>query len=373
MAFENDSLVLNNATNVPNNGVVSARHKLEQIEAYIIVITIFIVVLVVFGSCRRRSHSVFLKILIWIAYVLPTYLITYTFGQMQSASFENELFVIWAIFLLIFSGTADCISAYSLEDNENRRRYNMEVLVKYYGLAWLMSTYGHETKFMIPLCFFALLRTSLRSEALTLASRTDGLVRNTKLIADFMANEHTFSNEDEVDPACMKGYKYWAEGVEKENMEVIPPLYQYHLKTANEVVTIEMIWQSQGSLLSSTGDSDGRLKDICLSCALFRLLCRRFAGYSMSESSQLKTWNLVRHGLLSKEGDHARAFRVIKVELAFLYDFFYTKYYAFFTMGFPIFKIVQLFIVIINWLGNCCSHSKTLPYTQRRLEPAYSK
>ena len=63
----------------------------------------------------------------------------------------------------------------------------MEVLVKYYGLAWLMSTYGHETKFMIPLCFFALLRTSLRSEALTLASRTDGLVRNTKLIADFMA------------------------------------------------------------------------------------------------------------------------------------------------------------------------------------------
>ena len=37
MAFENDSLVLNNATNVSNNGVVYARHKLEQIEAYIIV------------------------------------------------------------------------------------------------------------------------------------------------------------------------------------------------------------------------------------------------------------------------------------------------------------------------------------------------
>ena len=124
---------------------------------------------------------------------------------------------------------------------------------------------------------------------------------------------------------------------------------------------------------SSTRDSDGRLKDICLSYALFRVLCHRFAAYSMSKSYRLKTWNFVRHGLLSKEGDHARAFRVIKVELAFLYDFFYIKYYAFFTMGFPIFKIVQLFIVIINWLGNCCSHSKTLPYTQRRLEPAYSK
>ena len=73
LAFENDSLVLNNDTNVPNNGVVCARHKLEQIEAYIIVITIFIVFLVVFGSCRRRSHTVFLKILIWTANVLPTY------------------------------------------------------------------------------------------------------------------------------------------------------------------------------------------------------------------------------------------------------------------------------------------------------------
>ncbi|KAK7860021.1 hypothetical protein CFP56_000400 [Quercus suber] len=176
MAFENDSLVLNNATNVPNNGFMCARHKLEQIEAYIIVITIFIVFLVVYGSCKRRSHSLFLKILIWIAHVLPTYLITYIFGQMQSASFENEL-------------------------------------------------------------------TSLRSEALTLASKTEGLVRNTKLIADFMANKHTLSNEDEVYPSCMKGYKYWVEGVEKEIVEVIPPLYQYHLKTANEVVTIEMIWQ----------------------------------------------------------------------------------------------------------------------------------
>ena len=70
----------------------------------------------------------------------------------------------------------------------------------------------------------------------------------------------------------------------------------------------------------------------------------------MSESSQLKTWNFVRHGLLSKEGDHERAFQVIEVELAFLYDLFYTNYYALFTMGFPIFKIMQSFIIIIGFV-----------------------
>ncbi|KAK7860069.1 hypothetical protein CFP56_000399 [Quercus suber] len=73
----------------------------------------------------------------------------------------------------------------------------------------------------------------------------------------------------------------------------------------------------------------------------------------MSESSQLKTWNFVWHGLLSREGEHERAFRVIEIELAFLYDFFCTNYYALFTTGFlsPTFKIM---------LCNCCSHSKAL-------------
>ena len=93
-----------------------------------------------------------------------------------------------------------------------------------HGLGWLIATYSNETKFMIPLYFlfaFAFPRISLRSEALSLASRTDGLVRNTELIADFMANEHTLSNEDEVDPSCMKGYKYWVKGEEKKKAEII--------------------------------------------------------------------------------------------------------------------------------------------------------
>ena len=67
---------------------------------------------------------------------------------------------------------------------------------------------------------FALLRTSLRSKALSLASRTDSLAGNTKLIADFMANEHTLSNEDEVNPSCMKGYKYWVKGKRRKRWKL---------------------------------------------------------------------------------------------------------------------------------------------------------
>ncbi|GMY38456.1 hypothetical protein FCV25MIE_33700 [Fagus crenata] len=196
---------------------------------------------------------------------------------------------------------------------------------------------------------FALSRISKRREALSMASRSYGLVRNNKLIADFMAYEHELSSEDEVDPVSMKGFKYLVKGEEKEQVKMVPPHNQNQLQLTGKAITIEMIWQCKGRLLSSTGDPDGRLKDICLSYALYRLLCRRFTGYPFSESSNVKTWKFVRNGLLSNEDDHERAFRVIEVELAFVYDLFYTKYAAIFSnKGFFQLRSIQFIIVIVG-------------------------
>ncbi|GMY38449.1 hypothetical protein FCV25MIE_33693 [Fagus crenata] len=119
-----------------------------------------------------------------------------------------------------------------------------------------------------------------------------------------MAYEHELSNEDVVDPVSMKGLKYLVKGKEKEQVKVVPPHNQNRLQLTGKAITIEMIWQCKGRLLSSTGDPDGRLKNICLSYALYRLLCRRFTGYPFSESSDVKTWKFVRNGLLSNEDDH---------------------------------------------------------------------
>ncbi|KAK4588209.1 hypothetical protein RGQ29_019267 [Quercus rubra] len=225
-----------------------------------------------------------LKNSIWASYLLSMFLINYAMGLMTSATFRNELFGVWATFLIIFLGSADCISAYSLEDSENRKRYVLEIFVQY---SWLGALLG------------------CRAEALELASKSYGLVRNTKLVADFMEDDRNIEG-DEADPTCMRGYKYLVKGEEKEKVIVKAPHYHKQFETTEDpkVITIDMIWQCKGRLLSSTGDPDGRLKDICLSYALYRLLCRRFAKYSFAESSQFKTWNFVRYGLLSKEGGH---------------------------------------------------------------------
>lgn len=114
----------------------SYRKKLVRIEAYVGVTSIFLVILVLFGSFRRRSRSSAVKYLTWIAYFLSTKLITYTLGQMQSTTFYDEMFAVWAVFMGVVLSNSDAISAYSLEDNEHRKRYNLEMLVQSF---WLVS------------------------------------------------------------------------------------------------------------------------------------------------------------------------------------------------------------------------------------------
>ncbi|KAM3749360.1 hypothetical protein ACB098_05G178600 [Castanea mollissima] len=337
---------------VRNCVIKESCRTLLVVEVYVLSTTLLIAFLTIFGSWRRRSHSLTLKYLIWASYILPPDLARYTMGM--AGEFAESLSAIWATFLVITLGSADCVSAYRLADSECRKEYNFQLLVLYCWLGWQLgrSSSSLETSFavLISVLFaLSLFKTVARSKAWTMAS-SYGLVRNTKLIADFMEDE---DKEDVgADLTCMKGYKYLVKGGKAEK-KVKAPRYHMQLKTADdEVITIDKIWQCKGRLLSSTGDPDGRLKDICLSYALYRLLCRRFAGYPFSESSQQKTWNFVRYGLLSEEDDgHKRAFRVIEVELAFLHDLFYTTYPVFFANGLLWLRNLELVVVIIGcWI-----------------------
>lgn len=87
---------------------------------------------------------------------------------------------------------------------------------------------------------------------------------------------------------------------------------------------MEKIWQCER--LSS------EQRDACLLFSLFHLLRRRFFGFACAESPRQKTHDFVFKVLLAKNEraaiDYDRVFKVIDVELAFMYDFFFTKYAA---------------------------------------------
>ena len=70
----------------------------------------------------------------------------------------------------------------------------------------------------------------------------------------------------------------------------------------------------------------GNNKGCCALLLIVKLLKRRLCGYPIGEAGLTKTLDFVFHGLISEEGNYVRAFRVIEMEMAFLYDFLYTRF-----------------------------------------------
>ncbi|CAO2149758.1 unnamed protein product [Urochloa humidicola] len=137
-----------------------------------------------------------------------------------------------------------------------------------------------------------------------------------------MYHEHTKSGPS-YNPVSMRGYHYLVDWSVSESTLGKKTSYATELTEAAQVIDIERIWLCKDSALSSD------LKDACLSFSLFLLLRRRFFGFECGESWKQKTHDFVFKGLLAKNEagsmDYKRAFKVIEVELAFMYDFFFTK------------------------------------------------
>ncbi|KAF8031488.1 hypothetical protein BT93_D0641 [Corymbia citriodora subsp. variegata] len=338
---------------------------LLQIEVLVIFTSFLSLLLVTFSSWRRRSNNKKFQLFIFMAYSLSTFLLTYTLGLMHDAPSRNELFPIWGMLLMIGFGSTDSISPYSLDDNEQYKRNNWQLLAKSIWLIWLIELYFRDGfKVMAPAqCLFIVLGVKIfeRARALMAASR-QSLQRNTKVIADYMSREH---QSGEVDPVRMTGYTYLVRGEEEKwvnyyvrvkrfikkclwkwKVEITASNYRMTLDK-DKLITIEKVWQYKGRLLQG-GDPRNKLKDICLSFALFKLLRLRYAGYSLPQEVQKKTRMLILHGLLSQEDGYRRAFRVIEVELTFLFDFFYTKYGFIFHLGRLMLKLMEFITVIMG-------------------------
>ncbi|KAF5742191.1 hypothetical protein HS088_TW09G00233 [Tripterygium wilfordii] len=326
--------------------------ELAKIETYVLLAPLLQAFLVLFGSFRRRCHNWKLQLCLWIAYVLSTYLISYTTDMMLSVSFRNGLFPLWGALLFIMLGGADSMSAYNIDDNESGKIYNLDILLGLFSVIWLLAMYKNEM-LKLPLCLFLLLigiKCWERAQTFMSASKRYGLAKNTKVIADFMKYEHELSSHVAENDISMARYNYLVRGEDTERVTVVPPRYEKRLEITDKVVTISKIWQCQGSLFhrdNAQRDPAELLKDICLSFALFKLLCCRFAGYDLPEYSEEKSYRLIRFGLLSGiRTDYERPFRVIEVELAFLHDFFYTKYPTIFRRGLPYYKTFEIIILI---------------------------
>lgn len=329
--------------------------SLAKIEFFVCLAAFLLISLTVFGSSRCRRNNPKLRILLWAAYTLSSYLIVYTLGLMTEASFQNKLLPVWATILLIFFGSAKPFSAYSLEDCEQWRNYAWQHLIKQTGVVILLTFYATMSPMnwvLFVLIFIALLKFDETTKALMVASWY-GRQGIAKIIADYMSSEHQ-SSEGNLDPIQMRGYKYIVRGelVTSFTLKKIEakPNYRRPLKITSRVITIEKVWQCRGWLLRPEGgDEDSRLKDICLSFALYKLLCLRLSGYSLPKQAHEKLWKLIQH-LYAEGNGYERAFKVVEQELSFLFDFFYTNYPIIFLPRRWLVKLMEFLLLIIGSL-----------------------
>ncbi|RLN23388.1 uncharacterized protein C2845_PM07G03540 [Panicum miliaceum] len=316
-----EKLSVRNATRAATAWVASPVGRLACIEALVTISCCLLAVLVLLGSGLRASSRVTFRLAVWSALMLSYPAVSYTIGLMQSASFRNELIVAWGCFLLLLLGCADGIAAYSLNDSDQQARTVLnQGLQVVYVLVLLISYVGAQPLHLKVLLFLlwalSAAKLVMRVRSSILAGRDSVLTVENKLIADYMSNKEHMEGGRNYDATTMKGYKYVVAG---EADRPIDP-------SDDDIVTVEKVWQCQGILLSSDVDAAARRrKDICLSFAMFKLLRRRLGGFPLTEARLNKTRDFVKVGLLAGK-EHERMYRVIEVELGFLFDFYYARY-----------------------------------------------
>lgn len=336
-------------------------HKVMLVEIMILIfhMTCLMVFLAVFGAWRRKSRACFWKVTLWISSTTSAALVPFILGLIQEAPFKDELLIIWGMLLFIVYGFPDSFSAYSTEDVTQWRMHYIQFLVKFLALAllWLRAySKGHSHLYFVDMCLFTWIvfhKVEKRSLAHFSAS-SSSIEERAKIFEVYKASEQNLSNESLIDPVNMKGYIYVI-AVTGSNIltldDVLPvtpsdPSYLTKLIKRNDVVTLQKVWQCEGRLRTERGDSDNRLKDICLSYSLLKILYLKCAGYVLPMEAQPKARKLIIDGLLSKN-ENDRAFRVIEVELTLLYELIYTRYPLYVSPIFAVLRSVEFVHLLI--------------------------
>jgi hypothetical protein len=199
---------------------------------------------------------------------------------------------------------------------------------------------------------------ALKYYAFLKARKSFALGRNPRLIVGYMQQlregsdqhgESTVAGEVDVNmpppPLVVMGEDEWQ--VEKQPHGY---MFKRNLEGVQDrgLVTIDRVWQLDIMFLKPMQQ---RLKDICLSFALFKLLRCRFARYKVTDFISMGMINFLRNVLI-KEGEHERAFMMIADELSFLHDYYDSPLPIFYSNSWLTIFSMVISVLSIGW----CTH-----------------
>ncbi|KAL6893724.1 hypothetical protein ACP4OV_007822 [Aristida adscensionis] len=328
---------------------------LFRVEFLVVVVTILFISMFIMDVFRRHFHSSIMKAAFRLFDGVSDSIIVYLLGAMKAAPFKNELFPVWGLVLVICRYSVGFISGYGVPDPGGQRFTvfkNVMILLVTSILNW-----KHGSRFALPmwsLLGLQMLRTlyTYISHAVAMNSAWHG--RSSKLISKYMRADRDRGNwiPEECSPWTMDGYKYLVYGERIRSGDVPGP---NNTVTRSSVVTLDKIWRCHRHLLCDYDTQLGQdLKDLSLAFALSRLLRARFEEETLGRNFHRINRKLVKARIV-EERDVNRAFGIMELHLAFVDDYFNSRYPMVFWSGLGslFFSLLQSFatIGVVCWLS----------------------
>ncbi|KAF8023704.1 hypothetical protein BT93_F1019 [Corymbia citriodora subsp. variegata] len=268
------------------------------------------IVLLLLGNRRKSSPKVWLRVLVWCAYLTSDYVATVALGVLSRKLGESgqlddnsKLVALWAPLLLLLLGGPDTITAYSLEDNALWLRHLLGLGVQTGATAYVLFmawTSSSLSVLSLVMILVGLIKYGERTWVRWLASK-DKLRESMLTPPDPSPNYPRFMAEYTLKQA--EGYHVTADEV----IEVQVPAGLYATGILSNIVDAQDT--QRGTPVQHTVKAYGLLQ--IFKCLFIDLIL----SYDDRELSQS-----IFKGISWKD-----AFQLIEIELGFMYDLLYTK------------------------------------------------
>ncbi|XP_002513101.3 uncharacterized protein LOC8270924 [Ricinus communis] len=278
-----------------------------ELRALVLLSLILQIILIFLGNRRKYSSKTWLRIVLWCTYLTADWVATVALGVLSNnlgdvlhsddgksvaLDADTELTAFWAPFLLLHLGGPDTVTAYAMEDNELWLRHFLGLGVQtgvalyIFILAW---TGSHLSILTIPMIFAGLIKYGERT--LVLRSASNEQFRDCMLSKpDLGPNYPKFMQEYNLKE--FEGYRVEAE----------------------EMLEVEV--QVDDSIRGGSGPDAPQLLNAYNSFQIFkRLFVDLILSFQDKENSQI----------LFKNMSFIDAFKVVEIELGFMFDVLYTK------------------------------------------------
>ncbi|KAK7835479.1 hypothetical protein CFP56_023500 [Quercus suber] len=260
------------------------------------------IILVILGNRRKYIAGTWIRFIVWSTYLLADSIALMAAGIISKdlrdvhnacglVDAKYELKTFWAPLLLLHLGGTDTITAYSLEDNELWKRHLLGVVVQAIATVYIWVT----------AC------TSSRLSLLFILMFLVGLVKYCERVwVLYWASEKTFRDSIPDVPTNDSTI------MEKCKLKLFEG---YHL-TTYQVFEVEMPHHSAGTTLNG---SFPHADDLLKAYSLLEMVKRLFADLILGFQDRYASREIFKR-LSSRQ-----AFKVIEIELGFIYDLLYTK------------------------------------------------